>query len=190
MDPATAFLARKDKKALDRRLKKNERARIVVQARHNGRTGLLAATSARVLFVYKRGWRHRHVEVAGNDVGRLAERKTGHGEVRMTCKDGRELAFTMLQRGTAEAFCETLRPTPPVKTGQSIQTRKGGPMQFIPKQSSRPAGPSAQAKPHPRGVAHDPLSASQQQKLARLEELYKKGRIGKAEYEWQKDALR
>ena len=186
MDPATAFLVRKDKKALDKRLKKGETTRIVVQARHHDHVGLLAATGRRVLFVYKQGLRHRHLEVLGTDVGRLTERKVGHGEVRMQCKDGRDLTFTMLQRGSASAFCETLRPTPPVRTGSSVQTRKGGPMVFTPKAK---AAPSAQTKPHPRGRAHDPLAASKQQKLARLEELHKKGRIGKAEYEWQKDAL-
>ncbi|MGB1587041.1 MAG: hypothetical protein ACPHID_08380 [Thermoplasmatota archaeon] len=185
---ARTFLIRKDQKALDRRLKKNEKVRVAVQAKRGQDIGLLAATGTRILFVYKGRLRHKCLEIPGNAVQKVSERRGGQSEVHLGMKSGQTLRFTMLERGDGEKFCETIRPSPPVKTGQSIQTRKGGPMQFIPKQG-RPA-PSAQAKPHPRGQAHDPLSASKAQKLARLEELHKKGRIGKAEYEWQRDALR
>lgn len=179
MDPATEFLVRKDRKALNKRLKK-EKARIVVQARLHGQMGLLAATPKRILFVHKKRLGHGQVEVTKGDMKSLNLRVGRTAVVHIGTKAGRQLEFEMMQKQAGEAFCETIRPTPPMKSGQSVQVRKGGPMQFVPKQ----------AKPHPRQQGtHDPLASSKQQKLERLERLKAKGLIGADEYRWQKDAL-
>lgn len=177
MNDPTAYLVRKERKALTRYLK-GEKATIIVQAKFEERHGLLAATKKRLVFVSKK-WRAKFTELPVSRVQRLVQQGGHNPELQIITKDG-TLRFRLPQRGAADAFIEAVRPTPPVRTGSSVQVRKGGPMVFQPKQ----------AKPHPRqqGV-HDPLASSKQQKLARLERLKQKGLIGAEEYRWQKDAL-
>ena len=181
LDAATHYLTRKDRKLLRRRLK-DEEAKVIVQASHGDHIGLFAVTAKRILFVHKKRIGAVQRMTARRDIAKLTQHGDGHGG--FTFHVGKaQWRFTCLQRGAKDAVLDVLQPQRLAKTGSSKQVRSGGPMVFTPK-------PKPTGKAHPRqGSGHDPLTASKQDKLARLERLKAGGRITDAEYRWQKDAL-
>jgi len=185
LDAASEFLIRRDKKVLQKRFK-GEPTLSVVQARLEDRIGLLGASSKRLVFVAKKRFGYQKLEVGKAEVAALEEQKGRVGAVVLRTKDGRTLRFEMLQNGAERAFIEKTTKGS-IQTGSSRQTRAGGPMEFKPK--ARPVTFSQTKAPAARREVHDPLTASRQQKLDRLERLHQKGRITEAEYRWQKDAL-
>lgn len=183
LDPATEFLVRKDRRFLEKRLGRKEKVLSVVQARHDDHIGLLAGTPQRLLWVGKVGWRRRATSLERKDIAKITEEKSRYGAVVVHRKVGGNVRFDMLQAGAARVFVDKAAPGR-MRTAKSGQVREGGPMEF-----------KAKAKPAPRPFkqaatpTHDPLTATQAQKLARLERLKAKGMVTQAEYQWQKDAL-
>lgn len=186
LDPATDFLIRKDKAALKRRLGKRETTISVIQARVDGRVGLLAATNERLLFVRKATFGSRAMHVRRDHVAGITLMGGRHTVVRVALRDGHKWSFETLHRGAGEHWLEQVQPRPKLSTQQSKQVRKDGPMEFKakPATASTPTKPSTKMKD-----GYNPLDSNPTSRMERLERLKAKGQIGEAEYRWQKDAL-
>lgn len=189
-DPASAFLTRKERKAIQRKLKRGEKPREMVPTIHGGRHGLLCSTRSRVLFAARRRLGVKVRAWPRSSIRGVASHKRRYGAV--VLKTAKEtLRFEMVQRGDAEAFMASMAPpqharrrapSGPARAGSPSRSAQARP---APRPPVRPKM-APEPEPEPDALAH----RSSAEHRARLKGLLDRGIITKREYEWQVDSIK
>ncbi len=160
MDPADAFLHRKEAKAIRRRIK--EPLQVVAPVHCKDKDGLLAVTSKRVLFAHRKALGVAVDEWPRRTIGgvRVDKRRYGIVQIRI---GKRVIAFDTTRKGDADRIHLALVPkaTQPTSTVEAIR---------------RPTRPDA-----PDPLAHRGTPAH----IAKLEDMVARGLMTKKELDWQ-----
>lgn len=195
MTDAARFLSRRERKAIQKKLRRGEAPKAMVPCIHDGRHGLLCSTRTRILFSARKGlgtkvWTWQRGTLKG-----VAHEKKRYGTVLLKTAKG-ALRFEMTQRGSAQELLDSLAP--PRKAAEEAQVtfrqrpakrrqgaaRTGGSAHRRPSGSRTSPARPARPAPEPDALAHRKTAEHQ----ARLKRMLARGIITKREYEWQTEA--